>query len=195
MGQTTLPQWHAFHEQANGKLLLSQGIAFSSHDYELLINMERLQFMHQSGFGIANHLLSKKQLTDLEERCLEAISHYAHGVASLTPQDRLLHALVAVESLLLRDSNEPVQGPLSLRIARLATSKLEERKKAVRDFVKGYKLRSQFVHHGARPDDVETANRVLLLCWAAIEAVMKLTKKFESKLALLDGLEDEFLSG
>jgi hypothetical protein len=37
----------------------------------------------------------------LERDGLEAISHFAHGVASPAPQDRLMHALVAVESLLL----------------------------------------------------------------------------------------------
>ena len=144
-GQITPPQWQAFHELPNGKLLLSDGIEYG-HSYDFFVNMELLHHLHKSGFGIANQLLCKIGLTDLEQRCLEAISHFAHGVSSTFPQDRLLHALVAVESLLLRDTNEPIKGSLSYRVARLATSTIEDRRKAKQDFLKGYDLRSKFVH-------------------------------------------------
>jgi hypothetical protein len=192
MGQVTPPQWHAFQVLPGGKVLLSQGVE-SGRRNEFFVDREFLHTSRHVG-TVANKLLCKLQLNDLEKRCIEAISHFAHGVASSSPQDRLLHALVAVESLLLKDPNEPVQSHLGYRVALLSTSRLEDRKKAVKDFQKGYKLRSQFVHHGIKPDDVEAANRVLLLCWCAIYEVMVLTKKFDSKQALLESLEDELLT-
>jgi Apea-like HEPN len=195
MGQVIPPQWHAFNVLPNDGILLCEGVEFPYvRAYTFLVNRELLNFMQHSNFHIADKLLNKVQLTDLEQRCLEAISHFSHGVASISPQDRLLHALVAVESLLLRDSNEPIQSNLSYRIALLTTSNLEERKKAKKDLLKGYTLRSKFVHHGVKLDDVQTANRVLLLCWDAMNEVMGLTRKFDSKQALLESLEDELLS-
>lgn len=201
LGQVTPPQWHAFHASPDGNVkLLSEGVEFShSSVYNFLVNRKVLNSIQHSGFGIATQLLSKKRLSDLEERCLEAISHFAHGVASVSPQDRLIHALVAVESLLLADINEPVQSNLGNRVALLVSPKLGDRKKAKRDFLKGYALRSRFVHHGTKPDDtkpddVETANCVLLLCWTAMSAVIRNTIKFKSKQALLDRLDDMLLS-
>jgi hypothetical protein len=195
-GQVTLPQWHAFHASPEGNVkLLSEGVEFLyCSSYNFLVNREVLNFIQHSGFSIATQFLCKMLLTDLEKRCLEAISHFAHGVASVSPQDRLIHALVAVESLLLGDPNEPIQSNLGNRVALLVDSKLEERIKAKKDFLKGYTLRSRFVHHGTKPDDVETANRVLLLCWTVINAVLILTRKFESKQALLGNLEKELLA-
>lgn len=195
MGQVIPPQWHAFLVLPNNGITLCEGIEFPHvRAYTFLINKALLNFIGHSQFRIADKLLSKTQLTDLEKRCLESISHFSHGVASVSPQDRLLHALVAVESLLLKDPNEPVQSNLGYRIALLTTSNLEERKKAKKDLLKGYTLRSQFVHHGVKLEDVQTANRVLSLCWDAMNAVVGLTPKFESKQALLDSLEDELLS-
>jgi hypothetical protein len=195
LGNITPPTYHAFHVQSNDSILLREGVEFPyGPSYSFLINRQIFDCIKNSGFRIAVQLLCKVTLTDLEQRSLEAISHFAHGVLSILPQDRLLHALVAVESLLLRDSNEPVKSNLGYRVALLSTSKLEDRKKAKQDFLKGYSLRSQFVHHGAKLDDIQTANRVLLLCWSAINAVMVLTRKFETKQALLDSLEDELLT-
>jgi len=192
MGQVTPAQQHAFQVLPNNNISLSEEVE-PSRANEFVVNKQILQIL-QPEIGIASDLLRKTQLTDLEERTLEAISHFAHGVTSPSSQDRLLHALVAVESLLLRDHNEPVQSQLGYRVALLATSTLQDRKKARRDFLKGYSLRSQFVHHGAKLDDVDTANRVLFLCWSAMIAVIRLTRKFDSKKALLDSLEDEQLA-
>jgi len=195
MGQITPALTHCFRKLTNGRLLLHKGID-RLYTRQFIVDEQLLHILHQTGIGIASKLLIKTQLTDLEKRSLAALSHYAHGVSSSSLQERIIHALVAVESILHKDANEPVQSLLAYRIALLSTSKLEYRKQATIDLRKGYKLRSQFVHHGIKPDpdDVDTANRVLLLCWNTIDAVMELTKKFDTKQALLDSLEDELLT-
>jgi hypothetical protein len=109
------------------------------------------------------------------------------------PQDRLIHALVAVESLLVKDQNEPIQGPLSRRIALLTASTLDDRKQVVADFLKGYTLRSDLVH-GRQLKNEAMANRVLQLCWVAIDVVMRRTQGFRTKEDLLRDLEDELLA-
>jgi len=193
MGQVTPAQWHAFQVLPGDKVVFFEGVESSGRLNDFLVDKKYLQTFKHVG-TITDKLLCKVQINDLEKRCLEAISHFAHGVTSPSPQDRLLHALVAIESVLLKDPNESVQSHLGYRVALLATSKLEDRKKAVKDFQKGYNLRSRFVHHGTKLDDIEAANRVLFLCWSAIYSVIDLTMKFESKQALLDSLEDELLT-
>jgi len=196
LGIVTPPQWHAFLASPDGSInLLCEGVEYPDiSSWNFVVNREVLNFLQQSGFSIANQLLCKIKPNDLEQRCLEAISHFAHGVASVAPQDRLIHALVAVESLLLADPSEPVQSNLGNRVALLVSPKLGDRKKAKRDFLKGYALRSRFVHHGIKPDNVEIANCVLSLCWTALSAVLRNTIKFKSKKALLDGLDNMLLS-
>jgi hypothetical protein len=104
-----------------------------------------------------------------------------------------MHALVAVESLLLKNSTEPIQARLGQRIARLTASTLEERRQARDDFEEGYTLRSKFVHHRAKLEEVDLANRILVLCLSAVDVVMRMTLRFTTKAALLDHLDDEML--
>ena len=133
-------------------------------------------------------------MTDLEEHVLEAISHYAHGVGLPAPQDRLVHALVAVETLLLKDQNESIQSKLGQRMALLTAQNLPSRKQAVRDLIQGYSLRSDFVHHSSKPDDINRANRLLRLCWDSVNAIALNTQRFNSKQALIDHLDDSLLA-
>ena len=82
----------------------------------------------------------------------------------------------------------------ALRAVRLSASTLEDRRQVVDDFLKGYQLRSKFVHHGVKPNEVDAANRLLLLCLCAVDAVMIMTPRFATKKALLDHLDDEMLT-
>ncbi len=193
MGQVAPAERHLLRVGVPDRLLLAEGL---DHDgvVRFALDREILDVLHGSGFGVASQLLSKEEQTDLEKHSLEAISHYAHGVASPAPQDRLLHALVAVESLLIRDQNEPVQGKLGQRMALLTASDLASRKQAVKRLQAGYGLRSAFVHHGIKPGDIKQANEVLLLCWETLNAVALNTQRFNSRQALLDSLDDALLS-
>jgi hypothetical protein len=194
MGQVAPAQRHAFEMTPHGGLRLSRGSERAAGIIEFRVDEQLLSILRHPGIGMADQLLRKTQPTDLERLGLEAISHFARGVASPAPQDRLVHAVVAVESLLVKDENEPIGAQLGRRIALLTASTLEERKQVVDDFRKGYGLRSKFVHHGAKLDEVDSTNRALLLCLKAVDAVMRMTLSFTTKVALLNHLDDEMLA-
>lgn len=194
IGQLILFERHVFRVGPPERLWLSQGVERKGI-VRFGVGQSLLAMIRDSGFGLAAELLKKDQHTDLEKHVLESISHYAHGVASPAPQDRLVHALVAVESLLLRNENEPIQAKLGQRMAMLTAPDLASRKAAVKRLQAGYRLRSAFVHHGVKPDDVREANEVLLLCWDTLQTVALNTQKFQSRQALLDSVDDALLTG
>lgn len=193
MGQVVPCERHVLRTGPPERLWLSQAIEQRGL-VRFAVGKELLALIRESGFGLAAELLNKEQLSDLEKRVLESISHYAHGVASPAPQDRLVHALVAVESLLLRNKNEPIQAKLGQRMAMLTAQDLASRKAAVKRLQTGYALRSAFVHHGVKPDNVREANEVLRLCWTTLDTVATNTKRFNSRQALLDAIDDALLS-
>lgn len=78
MGQVAPAQRHAFQMRPNGGPLLSRGIERSGI-VQFMVDEQLLSFLRQSGIGMADQLLRKPQPTDLEERGLEAISHFARG--------------------------------------------------------------------------------------------------------------------
>lgn len=192
-GQIVPSERHVLRAGPPERLWLSHGVE-TKGVVRFGVSKWLLGEIQRSGFGLAAGLLEKEQRTDLEKRVLESISHFAHGVASPAPQDRIVHALVAVEALLLRDENEPIQAKLGQRLAMLTATDLISRKAAVKRLQAGYRLRSAFVHHGVKPDDVIEAHEVLLLCWTALDTVAVNTQRFNSKGALLDHIDDLLLS-
>jgi hypothetical protein len=194
MGQVSPAQQHAFLMDPDGTPQSLSTEIERAAAVDFIVHEPLLAQVRQSGIGLADQLLWKSPLTTLEQHGLDAISHFAHGVALPAPQDRLIHAMVAVESLLVKDLNEPIQGPVGRRIALLTASTLDARKQVIADFQEGYGLRSGFLHHGHRFKNEAVANRVLQLCWVAIDAVMRRTQRFKTKKDLLRDLEDELLS-
>jgi hypothetical protein len=105
-----------------------------------------------------NRILVSEGRTSFEEDLLNAVFVYSRAGQYNNVSEKLIHMLVALESILLRDENEPIGVSISERIAFLvgdsATSRLEIAKnvKAV------YRLRSRFIHHG---DEVKTTEEQL----------------------------------
>jgi len=166
----------------------SEGKAEKPHLF-LTMDTRTMAMMKSSGIWIGDELLRKSALTDLEQHALESISHFAHGVMSSAPQDRLIHSLVAVESLLLKDQNEPIQASLGYRMAMLTETNADNRIRAEKEVRDAYGLRSRFVHHGIASTDTSLANSILLRCWNTLNTAMRNTRQFETRMALINALD------
>jgi hypothetical protein len=117
-----------------------------------------------------DRVLSDPAATELQGRILQAMSLYAGGLLFEGVEHRLLHALVSVESLLLKNENEPIMFALSQRVAHCIGKSLAERREIVSDIKGAYKVRSDFVHHGksAPHDQVELVNQAVRWCWVCV---------------------------
>ena len=72
------------------------------------------------------------------------------GRAALTAdlREKMIWYCAGLESILLRDSSEPILQNLSERLAMFAYDTVQERTVALKDVKEAYALRSRFVHHG-----------------------------------------------
>jgi hypothetical protein len=105
-----------------------------------------------------------------------------------------LFVLVALESLLLRDGTEAIQGNLAERLAFLAGPSFDERKVIVETTRTVYRLRSNFVHHGKAVEEVEALERFLDYAWKALATVLTEVDKFVSRDDLISYLNDRRLA-
>jgi hypothetical protein len=140
-------------------------------------------------------VLSSTTRTDLQSRVLAAMVLFSNGLLFDGIEHRLLHALVAVESLLLKNANEPIMGNVALRVAHLVGQNLEERRGIVQDLRAAYEVRSGFVHHGqlASVETIDLVNRVIQHCWTAVLVLLG-DRPWATKEQLIKGLEDQVLS-
>lgn len=112
-------------------------------------------------------------LSEFAGRVRMAVLTYSRGMTYPDISDRLVYSLSALESLLLKDTSEPIQQNLAERMAFISYQNVDDRMKAVSNIKKIYAARSQYIHHqrmtSALEDDLEA---FFVTAWATLKAVL-----------------------
>jgi hypothetical protein len=132
--------------------------------------------------------------TEFHRTLFDAMLIYSRNSTTTDPASKLVFILVALESVFLKDSSEPIQGNLGERIAFMIGNTLEERRDIVMTVRKTYGMRSGFIHHGHSLDDIEVFERFLGYAWSCLLELLRLRDKFTTRFELLGKLDDMKLS-
>lgn len=133
-----------------------------------------IQENFQSGMKELGELLAKDEPTPFEEEFLNGIFQYSKGCLTRDISDKLIHILVGIESLLLKDGNEPIQKNIGERMAALIGSTAKDRKAIIDVVTKTYSLRSSFIHHGKRVsiDDMALIQEFMMSVWEVFNRIL-----------------------
>lgn len=112
---------------------------------------------------LLTHLAGDPAPTQFKSVLLAAIRLFARGVAQPEPEDRLVHAMVALETLLLKNSSGQIKTTLQRRCSVALSRYGSDREKVVDILGRAYKLRSNYLHHGRQlaPDALDTVQGAL----------------------------------
>ncbi len=146
--------------------------------------------------GVLENLnrLALDQSTEFRRSLYDALILYSRQTLAAGVSDKLVFTFSALESMLLRDGNEPIQKNLGERMAFLIGQSVPERKDIVKNIDDVYRIRSAFVHHGQTARNVETVDRFLLNAWATFSRLMDFSAKYRTKAALIGDLEERKMS-
>ncbi len=149
------------------------------------------------GLGFLGSLIYKSDMTDFQEKLMETLYLYSKASLAKNISDRLVYTLVALESIFLKDANEPIQDNISLRMAFMHPISVEERKLIVKNIKDTYALRSAFIHHGKhiKIEDLQTLRKFMLDTWLCLIEVITLASKNITKQQFFEELESRRLSG
>jgi hypothetical protein len=136
-----------------------------------------------------SHLARGVDLSPFEKSLEEALLLFSKATATPSPAEKLVFALVALESILLRNPTEPIQQTVGDRFGFLLAKVAGERQELSKLFKSCYNLRSSFVHHGCNPSDLELLRRFLAMAWVLLMQLLKNHRAFRSKDHLLDYLD------
>ncbi len=150
--------------------------------------------MKKMGLDNLSDLLLKDKKTKLEELLLNSLFLFSKAIISNNFEDKLVFSLVPVEMLLLKDTSEPIQSNLWLRLSFLTANKAEERKKVKKIIQEAYKLRSAYLHHGKKKENFKILRDLQILTWTALRNILISRDVFAKKEELLEYIEDKILS-
>ncbi len=102
-----------------------------------------------------DELLKAEQFTDFQRDLFDALLLYSRSSLQKELADKLVYILVTMESMLLKNSNEPIQQNISERLAIFIGNSIQEKQEIIKVVKDIYALRSAFIHHGHGVSDVD----------------------------------------
>jgi hypothetical protein len=191
MGHTHIPEDYCFIFEGDFPLV-QEGIAERrAHRWDISVN--HVLELQSLGLTAASDLIANKDPSEFEDLILSSMSFFARSVTSREFQDRIVYALVSIETILLRDQMEPIQSSVGLRLAFLAKSDPKGRKEVKELINKAYKIRSSYIHHGKRSEDWALLRDLQHAVWTGIHNALLLTNRCKTQRDLLDYIESIIL--
>lgn len=180
-----------------GKIVLHESGALERNEPSWRISNAKLAEIG-GALAVLGGLLGPEEQTEFQGAVLDALLLYSRSSLAKEYADKLVYILVALESLLLKDGNEPIQKGLGERMAVLVGRTVDERLAVIKNVTDTYRLRSQFIHHGQGIgiDDVQTLQTFMANTWKCLYGIaVGNSGRFDSKQKFLDALERVRLSG
>ena len=150
------------------------------------------------GLDKLGELFAKEDRTDLQEELLGSVFQYSKNCLTKDAADKLVHILVGLESIVLKDSNEPIMNNIGERMAALIGQDPASRKAIIANVKKTYALRSSFVHHGQTISiaDMDTIKEFMHKAWSCLHSLVLLAHQNATmtKAQFFDWIEERRLS-
>jgi hypothetical protein len=163
-------------------------------DFTLTIGSDQLKMMKTAGLDLLSQLIIKDNPNDLEKLLLNSISLFAKGIGLRDERDKLVFCLASIETLLLKNSSEPIQHSVGLRLAFITAQSLQDRKKILSLVRHAYELRSSYLHHGKKRTDILVLTELQQTIFSGLRAVLYRCSKFSNQTQLIEYIEDIILT-
>lgn len=149
----------------------------------------------RGGLADMSALLTVDQPTPMQQLATEALLLYSRCSTETTIEGKLIYLFAALESVLLRDPQEPIQDNIGHRMAYLLSRTVEGRKQVISVVKRAYRLRSRFFHHGVTIDEYGSAKSMMQLAWAFFTGLPAGAAAYSTKDDFVQAIEDRRLSG
>jgi Apea-like HEPN len=194
MGQTYIPKNHYFIFEDEDNIPSIQEGTDERRMHIWSISTSDFIEINKLGLGLASNLIIKKDSTEFEDLILSSMHLFGRSLISREFQDKIVYALVSIETLLLQNQTEPIQSNVGLRLAFLTESKPQKRKNVKETINEAYKLRSSYIHHGIISEDWELLKDLQHIIWTAIMNALFSVDRFKTSKEFLDHIEQVILS-
>ena len=161
----------------------------------MVLSDELRDILLEVGLSEIRDILARASRSDFEDALLTGMVTFGRAALTADLREKMIWYCAGLESILVRDSSEPVLHNLSERLAMFAYERVQERTVALRDVKEAYSLRSRFVHHGAPIDEGDAVNRFAAHGHQVFRRVAKSAHRFSRKVEFLDYIDRMKLSG
>lgn len=145
-GSEFIPETMTFFSHDGNSFQFHKRVAADGVIFWNLLDAE-LSAIQQSGLDKLGVLIDSAALSPFQIRTRAAVLAYSNGLVLPDVNERLVHSLSAMETLLLGSSSAPIQQTLADRMAFLISRDPAERRAIGENVRAVYGMRSDYIHH------------------------------------------------
>lgn len=152
-----------------------------------------IEEISKSGLHNLSVLMSKKERNDFEDSVLASVSLYSKSAFTSDPVEKVVYMLSALESILLKNSNEPIQQNLAERLAVFTAQELAKRKSIISTVKAVYSVRSRYLHHGHTSSELALISEFMMCVWTFFMQLIANLGRFTTKEVFISAIDDHKL--
>lgn len=150
--------------------------------------------IQKTGLDRISSLLSADSLTDFKKSVLNSLFLYSKSAFTADPVEKVVYMLSSLESILLKNENEPIQQNLAERIAVFISQELLERKLIIKTIKSVYGVRSKYLHHGHTSSELELISEFMMHVWVFFIQLLANVDRFATQAEFVNAIDDHKLS-
>ena len=150
--------------------------------------------IQKTGLDTISSLLVSDSPTDFEKSTLNAIFLYSKSAFTADPVEKVVYMLSSLESILLKNENEPIQQNLAERIAVFTAQELTKRKAIIKMIKSIYGVRSRYLHHGHTSSELKLISEFMMQVWIFYIQLLANVAQFSTQEEFVNAIDDHKLS-
>jgi len=192
-GSELIEQATAIFDGGESDISLSSSMIDLSSAKSWRLSQRDIVEIRKCGLDTLSSLLSQNALNGFKKSVLNAALLYSKSAFTSDPVEKVVYILSSMESILLKNENEPIQQNLAERLAVFTAHKLKERKRIIKTVRSAYGVRSRYLHHGHTSSELKLIEDFMMCAWIFFIQLLENTERFDSQEEFVGAIDDHKL--
>lgn len=192
-GSENIGKATAFFESDKGNMQMKSTILDISSAKYWRLSQNEIREIKKAGLDKISTLMSAETLNEFEKSVLNSVFIYSKSAFTADPVEKVVYMLSALESILLKNENEPIQHNLAERLAVFTAQELNKRKSIISTVKSAYGVRSRYLHHGHTSSELELISEFMMCTWGFFVQLIANAERFSSKEKFVSAIDDHKL--
>ena len=193
-GSENIAQATTFFDTGEDSFQMTRGILDAASAKHWKLDQKKIIKIRKIGLDKISMLLASDSLGEFEKSVLNSILLYSKSAFTSDPVEKVVYILSSLESILLKNKNEPIQQNLGERVAVFTAQKLEDRKAIIKTIKSIYGVRSRYLHHGHTSSELELISRFMRHIWIFFIQLLENVDRFHTQEEFVNAIDDKKLS-
>ncbi|MGL5874363.1 MAG: hypothetical protein ACRC2R_18660 [Xenococcaceae cyanobacterium] len=193
-GSENIAKATIFLKSSEDAFKMTTGIVDPSSSRHWRLSQQDIIEFRKAGLDKISSLLASESLKNFEKSVLNSVLLYSKSAFTADPIEKVVYILSSLESILLKNENEPIQQNLAERIAVFIAQQLDERKSIIKTIKSVYGVRSRYLHHGHTSSELELISDFLKHVWVFFIMLLANVDAFLTQEEFVNAIDDRKLA-